>query len=71
MIGPGGFMQAPNTHESREDAKRPVERLVGERTCDVLSAPRVGTGGAGPVDIYWELQAGRPAHKFTRAIKCY
>ena len=28
MIGPGGFMQAPNTHESREDAQRPVERLV-------------------------------------------
>lgn len=28
MIGAAGFMKAPNTGESREDAKRPVERLV-------------------------------------------
>lgn len=25
----------------------------------------------GPVDIYWEYQADRPAHKFSRAIKCF
>lgn len=48
-----------------------ITDVAGERTCDVLSAPPTGGAGGGPVDIYWEYQAGRPAHKFTRAIKCF
>lgn len=42
MIGSGGFMQAPNTHESREDAERPVDRLVILPMPEGMTRPETG-----------------------------
>ena len=57
--------------QAADTAGSDSKRLVRERSCDVFSAPHSGNAGGGPVDIYWEYQSGRPAHKFTRAIKCF
>lgn len=49
-----------------------VEPLVS--ACHELSDPKhwsSGTEPPGPVDIYWEFQAGRSAHKFSMPIKCF
>lgn len=44
-----------------------------ERPCDVLSTPTSEPNAEppGPVDIYWEFQAGRPPCKLARPIRCF
>ncbi len=56
------------TDQETKDLEPPTER-----PCDALSTPVTESNAEppGPVDIYWEFQAGRPPRKLARPIRCF
>lgn len=62
---------------SYEAAEIDIRRAIDPRRADawsrLMAEGEIDPGAIppGPIDIYWEYQAGRPPYKFSRAIKCF